>query len=83
MDEESGLVKIVEELTFPPPEELKNEDAWGNIHPYILKSGRIDHIPPPDMEEDQIEDWKAAQAEKEKVEDRFRSINEHEGLDGT
>lgn len=56
---------------------------WGNVLPGILKSGRTEHIPPTDMDEGAVEEWVAAQEEKEKKDERFRGINEHTGLPGT
>jgi hypothetical protein len=83
IDEDTQAVKVAEEFSYPPAEELKQEENWGNSLPGILKNGRTEHVAPADLDEGAVEEWIAAQEEKEKKEDRFRGINEHTGLPGT
>lgn len=49
-------MKVAEEFTNPPPEELKNLETWGNLHPNILKAGRTSHIAPPEVDDEEA--WK-------------------------
>ena len=49
---------------------------WGHRYGNILNAGRCTHIAPDDIGEEQIEEYMAKQAEEDKVEERFRAINE-------
>ena len=83
IDEETKECKVSEEFVMPPPDELKQLESWGNLYPNILKNGRISHLAPVEMDEAEADEWRAAQDELDKVEERFRPINEHIGMPGT
>ena len=57
-------------------EEAKSLEAWGHQQPIILKTGRTSHMPPVGMAEGEQEEYLAKQAEEDKVEERFRAIQE-------
>lgn len=76
IDEESQEVKMAEEAPALGVEELKNLETWGHFHPIILKVGRCSHIPPVGMDDEAKEEYLAKLAEEDKVEERFKAINE-------
>ena len=53
IDEEKNEEKFTEDFTVPPTEELKSLETWGHRHPAILKAGRITHIVPNTVPEDE------------------------------
>lgn len=48
----------------------------------ILKSGRVTHIAPPDLDEEQSEELLSKLNDKDPVVDRFRGINEDSPVEG-
>ena len=76
VDEETNEVKESEEFALPGVEELKSLEAWGHRHQNILKVGRCSHTAPVGIPEDQIEDFEAKRAEDDKVEERFKALQE-------
>lgn len=57
-------------------EELKTLENWGHMHPNILLAGRCSHIAPAGMSEEEKEEYMAKLAEEDKVEERFKALNE-------
>lgn len=57
-------------------EELKSLESWGHLHPIILNAGRCSHIAPKGMSDEEVEEYMAKLAEEDKVEERFRALNE-------
>ena len=57
-------------------EEAKSLEAWGHQQPIILKTGRTTHKAPLGMSEGEQEEYLAKVAEEDKVEERFRAIQE-------
>lgn len=53
------------------------------MFPAILKCNRTTFMAPEDMDEAEAEAWKEAEAESDKIEERYRSIVEHEPMPGT
>ncbi len=39
------------------PDEVKNLEIWGHKHPMILLAGRITHLAPPNMTEEEKEEY--------------------------
>lgn len=80
IDEETNEMKFAEEFAIPGTEELKSYEAWGNLHPVILKAGRTTHIEPEGMPEEEKEEYMAKLADEDKTEERFRGINEQQPM---
>jgi len=57
--------------------------VWAHRHPNILKAGRCTHRAPVGIAEDALEEYLAKQAEEDKVEERFRALNEDIPVVGT
>ena len=57
-------------------DELKTLENWGHQHPIILKVGRCSHIAPTGMSEEEKDEYTAKIAEEDKVEERFKTIQE-------
>ena len=76
IDEESQEVKMAEEAPALGVEELKNLETWGHFHPIILKVGRCSHIPPVGMDDEAKEEYHEKLEAEDKVEERFKCINE-------
>lgn len=76
VDEETNEVRMAEEPANPGTEELKSLENWSHMHPVLLKVGRCSHIAPTDMGEEEKEEYMAKLAEEDKVEERFKAINE-------
>jgi len=55
---------------------LKNLENWGHSHAIILKAGRVTHIAPPDLGEEERDEYLGKLADKDAPVDRFRGINE-------
>ena len=69
-------MKMAEEPLVLGVEELKSLETWGHFHPIILKVGRCSHIPPVGMEEDAKAEYLEKLEAEDKVEERFKAINE-------
>lgn len=82
IDEETQEVKLAEEFAIPGTEELKSLEAWGHKHPIILKAGRCSHIAPVGMGEEEREEYLGKLAEEDKVEERYRALNEDTPIPG-
>lgn len=76
IDEETQEVKMAEEPPVLGTEEAKSLEAWAHQQPIILKNGRTTHKPPTGMPEGEQEEYLAKMAEEDKVEERFRAIQE-------
>jgi radial spoke head protein 4A len=76
IDEETNEVKPAEEFAMPGTEELKSLEIWGHKHPILLKAGRCSHIAPQGMGEEERDEYLAKIGEEDKVEERFRALNE-------
>ena len=61
---------------MPGTEELKSLESWAHQHMLLLKSGRITHIAPPELGEEERDEYLAKVAEKDAPVDRYRAINE-------
>jgi len=59
---------------MPGTEDLKSLEVWGHKHQNILLAGRCSHIAPGGMSDEQKEEYMAAMAEKDKVEERYRAL---------
>lgn len=67
---------------MPGTEELKSLETWGHKHPIILKAGRCSHIAPVGMGEEEKEEYLGKLAEEDKVEERYRALNEDTPIPG-
>jgi radial spoke head protein 4/6 len=76
LDEETQEVKMAEEPPSLSVEEAKSLESWSHQQPILLKNGRCTHKPPVGMPEGEHEDYLAKMAEEDKVEERFRTVNE-------
>jgi radial spoke head protein 4/6 len=83
VDEETGKEKFAEEFTMPTaPEEVKSLEIWGHQHPILLQAGRVTHIAPPTMNEEEKEEYLGKLAETDAPVDRFRALNEDQPMPG-
>ena len=57
-------------------DELRNLETWAHQHPILLKAGRCSHLAPAHLGEEAKEEYLAKLAEEDKVEERFKAINE-------
>lgn len=76
IDEETNEVKPTEEFAVPATEDLKSLESWAHKNPILLKAGRCTHLEPLGMEEEALQEYMDKLAEDDKVEERFRAINE-------
>ena len=67
---------------MPGTEDLKSLEVWGHKHQNILLAGRCSHIAPEGLSEEQKEEYMASIAEKDKVEERYRALQEDTPVDG-
>ena len=84
-EEEEGKLpemKFAEEAPPTGTEELRSLEAWSNLYPIILRSGRTTHLKPLGMDEEAAEARLAELMEEDKTEERFRDINLHEKIPG-
>ena len=61
---------------MPGTEELKSTEAWGHAYPIILRAGRITHLAPEGVPEDEVETKMAEIEEADPTVERFLGINE-------
>ena len=76
IDEETNVVKPAEEFEYPATAELQSLEAWGHRHPNLLNAGRCSHIAPTGLDEEATEAYMEKMAEEDKVEERFRALQE-------
>lgn len=55
---------------------MKNLEVWCHENPILLKVGRCTHTEPEGLGDEEKEEFMNKQAEDDKVEERFRAINE-------
>ena len=79
---EKAEMKLAEEPPTLNSTELMSLEAWGNLYPNILKGGRTTHVKPDNVDEETWEGQLADLAESDKVEERFRMIQEHTKIAG-
>jgi hypothetical protein len=60
----------------PGTEELKSLESWSHQHQLLLKAGRVTHVAPPDLPEEEREEFLGKLAEKDAPADRYRGANE-------
>ena len=65
------------------PEEVKSLEAWCHRYKQILIAGRINHLPPQNLTEEEKDELMAKLAETDAApEDRFRGLNEDVPMPG-
>ena len=79
---EKAEMRLAEEPPTLNSTELQSLEAWGNLYPNILKAGRTTHVKPDDVDDETWEAQVADLAETDKVEERFRAIQEHTKIPG-
>lgn len=72
--DDENEVKFADDFVFPSVDELKSLEAWGNVYPLILKAGRTKHYVPPEIGEDDQEEYLGKLEEDDKTEEQFRAI---------
>ncbi len=82
IDEETTKEKFTEEYQIPGTDELKSLESWSHQHAIILKAGRVSHIAPPELGEEERDEYLGKLADKDPVVDRFRAINEDGPFEG-
>ena len=84
-EEEEGKLQEMKFSEEAPPlgtEELRSLEAWSNVYPIVLKSGRTTHQKPTGLDEEAADAKLAELMEEDKTEERFRDINLHEKIPG-
>jgi hypothetical protein len=76
IDEETNEVKMAEEFEMPSTADLASLEVWGHKHPNLLNAGRCSHIAPEGMDEEAVEAFMEKVGEEDKVEERYRAIQE-------
>jgi hypothetical protein len=82
IDDETQKEKFTEEFVVPGTDELKSLESWGHLHPIILKAGRTTHVAPPELNEEEREEYLGKLTDKDATVDRFRGINEDAPIEG-
>jgi len=82
IDEETQKEKFTEDYQMPGTEELKSLETWSHQHAVILKAGRVTHIAPTELSEEEREEYLGKLADKDPTVDRFRGINEDAPIEG-
>lgn len=82
IDEETNEQKLAEEGPAMTLDELKSLENWSHSVPIILKAGRCSHAEPEGMGDEEKEEYMNKLAEEDKVEDRFRALNEDAPIKG-
>mmetsp|Transcript_18055 Transcript_18055/g.30797 ORF Transcript_18055/g.30797 Transcript_18055/m.30797 type:complete len:234 (-) Transcript_18055:60-761(-) len=76
IDEETSEQKLAEEAPSMATEDLKSLESWSHLHPIILKAGRCSHAEPEGLNDEEKEEYMNKLAEDDKVEERFKIIQE-------
>ena len=74
MNEETNEVEYTPEFTIPKTEELKTLEGWSNVHAHINKAGRIAHIAPQGMNEEDAAAYLEEIEGKDPTVERFRGL---------
>ena len=61
---------------------MKSLEIWGHQHPIILQAGRITHLTPQGMSEEEKDELLGKLADTDPVADRFRGLNEDAPMPG-
>lgn len=83
VDDESGAEKYAEEFAMPTaPEEVKSLEIWAHQHPAILQVGRVTHLAPASMSEEEKDEYLVKVGETDPPVERFRALNEDAPMPG-
>jgi radial spoke head protein 4A len=82
MDDETNQEKFAEEFAVPATEEMKSLETWAHRHPVLLKAGRITHLEPVGLPEDEKDEYMGKLAETDPTVDRYRTLNEDAPITG-
>lgn len=61
---------------------MKSLESWSHLHPIILNAGRITHLEPEGIPEEEKDEAIAKLQESDPTVDRFRTLNEDAGILG-
>ena len=75
-------MKLAEEGPSLTTESLKSLETWGHLNPVILMAGRCTHIAPQGMTDEEKDEYMAKVAEEDKVEERFKALQEDNPVKG-
>lgn len=76
IDEDTNEQKLTEEFEMPSTADLQSLEVWGHKHPNLLKAGRCSHLAPEGMDEEAAGEFLEKVAEEDKVEERFKALQE-------
>ena len=82
IDEETNKEKYTEDFAVPGTEELKSLETWCFQHAGILKAGRVSHLEPEGMPDDEKDEYMNKLAETDPPVDRFKALNEDAPIAG-
>lgn len=82
IDEETQEQKFAEEAPPTSTDDLKTLENWSHAYPIILKVGRCSHTEPEGMDDDAKQEYMDKLAEEDKVEERFKAVNEDTPVPG-
>ncbi|CDW87426.1 UNKNOWN [Stylonychia lemnae] len=80
IDEESQKEKYAEEFNFP--DDIKSLESWSHQHANILHAGRVSHLPPQNISEEEKDEYLGKLAESDPVLERFKTLNEDGPMPG-
>ena len=75
-EEKEGELKYAEEFNLPGTAELNSTEAWCHHYPNILNAGRITHLRPQGIPDDEADEILAKLEEEDKVLEKLMGINE-------
>lgn len=76
IDEETNAEKFAEEYAVPSTDELKSTENWSHAHANITKQGRVTHIAPEGLNEEEAEEAMNKLNDADPIVDRFRALND-------
>ena len=75
-EEKEGELKYAEEFGLPGTAELNSTEAWSHHYPNILNAGRITHLRPQGVPDEEADEILAKLEEEDKVQEKLMGINE-------
>lgn len=75
-DDETQTEKFAEEFAVPATEELKSLETWAHRHQNVLQAGRITHLEPTGVTDEEKDEIMQKLADTDPVIDRYRALNE-------
>lgn len=75
-EEREGELKYADEFNLPGTAELNSTEAWSHHYPNILNAGRITHLRPQGVPDEEADEVLAKLEEEDKVQEKLMGINE-------